>query len=153
MGIHHRQYEGKAFFLNDKRKIVGRHVRGRIMVDANGFQEKKPDYPCPRVHKVKKRYPWAAPPDTGAQIKLEDIHQIILKATSSFAVRPSLALVWTAKHFVRLSPPPGRHVAYKSQWSLLSPISEQSNGASLRLMMSESRRRRRSPFWASRGPM
>jgi len=71
MGIHHRDYEGKAFFINDKGIIVGRHVRGRIMVDAIGFQESKLDYPCPRVQKVTKRYAWLVSPDAAAQIKLE----------------------------------------------------------------------------------
>jgi len=73
MGIHYRDYEGKAFFINDKGIIVGRHVRGRIMVDAIGFQESRPDYPCPRVHKVMKRHAWGPPPDIAAQIKLEDV--------------------------------------------------------------------------------
>jgi hypothetical protein len=73
MGIHHRQYNGKAFFVNEKGEIVGRYAKGRIMVDAIGFQECKPDYPCPRVHKVKKRYSWATA-DTEDQFKLEDIH-------------------------------------------------------------------------------
>ena len=71
MDIHHRQYEGKAFFINDKGEIVGRHVKGRIMVDAIGFQECRPDYPCPRVNKVKRRYPWESVPKE-SQIKLED---------------------------------------------------------------------------------
>lgn len=72
MGIHHRQYEGKAFFINEKGIIIGRFVRGRIMVDAVGFQESRPDYRCPRVHKVKRRYPWETP-DTDGVFRLEDI--------------------------------------------------------------------------------
>ncbi|KAK0637179.1 P-loop containing nucleoside triphosphate hydrolase protein [Bombardia bombarda] len=73
IGIHHQQYEGKAFFLNEKGLIVGRYVKSRIVVDAIGFQETRADYPCPRVHKVKKRYSWDTP-DTERQFKLEDIH-------------------------------------------------------------------------------
>jgi hypothetical protein len=56
MGIHHRQYEGKAFYIDDEGDIVRRNVRGRVMVDAIGFQENKPNYPRPRVHKVRPRY-------------------------------------------------------------------------------------------------
>lgn len=41
MGIHHQQYEGKAFYMDDEGDIVRRHVKGRVMVDAIGFQENK----------------------------------------------------------------------------------------------------------------
>jgi hypothetical protein len=70
---HHRQYEGKAFFINEKGQIVGRYVKSRIIVDAIGFQESRADYPCPRVHKMEKRFPWEDEFEKEAQIKLEDI--------------------------------------------------------------------------------
>ncbi|KAK0628680.1 P-loop containing nucleoside triphosphate hydrolase protein [Bombardia bombarda] len=56
MGIHHQQYKGKAFYIDDEGDIVRRQVKGRVMVDAIGFQENKPNYPYPRVHKVRPRY-------------------------------------------------------------------------------------------------
>jgi uncharacterized protein DUF7025 len=49
IGIHHRQYEGKAFFIDDEGDVISRHIKGRIMVDAICFQERMPNYECPRV--------------------------------------------------------------------------------------------------------
>src|SRR5262249_31946208 len=53
MGIHHRQYEGYAFRLNDKGQINSRYIKSRIMIDAVGFQECNPNYPRPRIHQNK----------------------------------------------------------------------------------------------------
>lgn len=55
-GIHHRQYEGTAFYIGDEGEIICRYVQGRIVVDAICFQENKPNYPCPRVQKVRPKY-------------------------------------------------------------------------------------------------
>ncbi|SPO06572.1 uncharacterized protein DNG_09262 [Cephalotrichum gorgonifer] len=47
IGIHHRHYKGKAFFIdieNDD-EIVARYIKGRIMVDKICFQERMPNYP------------------------------------------------------------------------------------------------------------
>lgn len=58
IGIHHRQYEGKAFFIDidNDNEIVARHIKGRIMVDAACFQERMPNYPCPRVQNLRPKY-------------------------------------------------------------------------------------------------
>jgi len=56
MGVHHKKYLGRAFDYDDEGEIAARHVEGRIMVDAVCFQESKPNYPCPRVQKVRPRY-------------------------------------------------------------------------------------------------
>jgi hypothetical protein len=55
IGIHHLQYEGKAFYVDDEAEIVQRHVKGRIMVDAICFQEQNSSHPWPRVRKTTPR--------------------------------------------------------------------------------------------------
>ncbi|KAH7000859.1 P-loop containing nucleoside triphosphate hydrolase protein [Ilyonectria destructans] len=61
MGLHHRQYEGKAFFIDDEGEIVKRHIKDRIMIDAVCFQEQNPDHPFPQVRKVEPRDPITGP--------------------------------------------------------------------------------------------
>ncbi|KAH6881134.1 P-loop containing nucleoside triphosphate hydrolase protein [Thelonectria olida] len=61
IGIHHQQYEGKAFSYDDKGEIVKRHVKGRIMIDAICFEEQNPDHPFPRVRKTEPRDPITDP--------------------------------------------------------------------------------------------
>lgn len=63
-GIHHRQYEGVAFYVNNKREIVKHHVDGRIMVDAVGFKEQNPGHPQPVVRKANPRQPTPTPTGT-----------------------------------------------------------------------------------------
>ena len=73
IGIHHRYYKGKAFFVdieNDD-EIVARHIKGRIMVDTICFQERMPNYPCARVQKVRPIYSASGRCDS---IKLADIN-------------------------------------------------------------------------------
>ncbi|KAF2726605.1 P-loop containing nucleoside triphosphate hydrolase protein, partial [Polyplosphaeria fusca] len=50
-GVHHRQYDGRAFHVKEKGEVASQHVKSRIMVDANFFQRRNPDYPAPRVYK------------------------------------------------------------------------------------------------------
>jgi hypothetical protein len=50
-GVHHRQYDGIAFYVKEKGEIASQHVKSRVMVDATFFQQMKPDYPAPRVHR------------------------------------------------------------------------------------------------------
>ena len=63
-GIHHRQYEGVAFYVNNKGEIVKHHVDGRIMVDAVGFREQKPGHPQPVVRKTNPRQSTPTPTST-----------------------------------------------------------------------------------------
>lgn len=70
IGIHHRQYDGTAFYIDDEGEIVRRYIQGRIMVDAICFQENKPNYPCPRVQKVRPKYSVLG---QCAMIKLENL--------------------------------------------------------------------------------
>ncbi|KAI8956826.1 hypothetical protein F5Y11DRAFT_364727 [Daldinia sp. FL1419] len=56
LGIHHRQYTGRAFDIDDEGEIVASHVDGRIMIDSACFHENKPNYPCPRVQKVRPKF-------------------------------------------------------------------------------------------------
>ncbi len=53
MGICHRQYNGKAFYIRND-EIVSRHIDGKIMVDAICFQQMNPDYPCAWVQKMRR---------------------------------------------------------------------------------------------------
>ena len=55
IGIHHCQYDGKAFYVDDEDEIVRRYVQGRIMVDSVCFQEQNPFHPQPDVRKVSPR--------------------------------------------------------------------------------------------------
>jgi hypothetical protein len=87
MGLHHRQYEGKAFFIDDEGEIVGQYVKGRIMVDAICFQEHKPNYPCPRVQKVRPRYSIFGVCDT---IKLTDVDPGQLKENEFLICSPTV---------------------------------------------------------------
>jgi len=87
MGSHHRQYEGKAFYIDDEGEIVSRYVKGRIMVDAVCFQEHKPNYPCPRVQKVRPRYSILGVCDT---IKLADVDPSQLKEDEFLICSPTV---------------------------------------------------------------
>jgi hypothetical protein len=148
MGIHHQQYKGKAFFINARGAIVGCYVKGRIMVDAIGFQESKPDYPCPRVNK--RRDPWISVPEE-SQIKLEDIdpdkledHDFLICSPTvfGFSLNNKVFRMWSCSR--------ERHAINKSQLSLLLPMSRILSGASLRLMMSKSQSYKRCRFGPSR---
>lgn len=45
LGVHHRAFEGKAFYVNKERKIVTVSVsKSRIMVDASFFRKRNPNY-------------------------------------------------------------------------------------------------------------
>lgn len=73
IGIHHRYYKGKAFFIDidsDNDEIVARHIEGKIMVDTICFHERMPNYPCARVQRVRPRYSASGRCDS---IKLVDI--------------------------------------------------------------------------------
>ncbi|RSL40789.1 hypothetical protein CEP54_016019, partial [Fusarium duplospermum] len=63
-GIHHRQYKGLAFYVNNKGEIIKHHVDGRIVVDAVGFKEEKPGHPQPVVRKANPRQSTANPTGT-----------------------------------------------------------------------------------------
>lgn len=52
-GVHHREYDGKAFKILENGDISTRHVKSRIMVDIVGFQEWNPNYVAPRVRTQK----------------------------------------------------------------------------------------------------
>lgn len=54
-GIHHRQYEGTAFYVDNEGEVLKRHVKGRIMVDAVCFQEQNPNHPVPRIRNARPR--------------------------------------------------------------------------------------------------
>lgn len=71
IGIHHQQYKGKAFYIDDEGDIVRRHVKGRVMVDTIGFQENKPNYPYLRVYKVRPRYSILGPCATIKPVNLD----------------------------------------------------------------------------------
>lgn len=49
-GIHHRNYEGDAFTLDDKGNINPFHVKGEIIIDAVSFRDYNPKYPRRRVN-------------------------------------------------------------------------------------------------------
>lgn len=87
MGTRHRQYEGKAFFIDDEGEIVSRYVKSRIMVDAICFQEHKPNYPCLRVQKMRPRYSVLGVCDT---IKLADIDPGQLKENEFLICSPTV---------------------------------------------------------------
>ncbi|RTE68614.1 hypothetical protein BHE90_017007 [Fusarium euwallaceae] len=63
-GIHHRQYKGTAFYVDDEGDIVKRHVDGRIMVDGVGFQEQNPGHPQSVVRKINPRQSTPTPTGT-----------------------------------------------------------------------------------------
>ena len=56
IGIHYRQYEGMAFYFNNKGEIVRRYIQGKIIVNTICFQKNKPNYPYPRVQKIRPKY-------------------------------------------------------------------------------------------------
>jgi len=139
MGIYHRHYEEKVFFINEKGVIVGRCVKGRIVVDAIGFQKCKPDYPYLRIYKVAKRYVWGPLSDAAAQIKLEDVRPDQLEDRDFFICSPTVfGFSLESKAFYTFIFSIGYDSCYQLQWSLLLPISERLNGISLRLTMSKS---------------
>lgn len=49
IGIHHREYEGTAFFTR-KGQLDRSHVKGRIMVDAVSFKEANSNYSKPGIN-------------------------------------------------------------------------------------------------------
>jgi hypothetical protein len=143
IGIHHRQYEGKAFFIDDEGEIVARHVKGRIMVDAICFQERMPNYPCPRVQRVKPKFSVLGRCDT---IKLADINPtevdeaellICSPTVLGFCLSSKRFCSWFLLYIYGIS-------ANESQSSLLWPTSATLSGARARLKMSKSQRHRRS---------
>lgn len=54
MGIHHRQYQGNAFFM-DRGNPVKISVNGRIVIDAAFFRELNPNYTRPRIDELGKQ--------------------------------------------------------------------------------------------------
>lgn len=89
IGIHHRYYKGKAFFVdieNDD-EIVARHIEGRIMVDRICFQERMPNYPCARVQKVRPIFSTSGRCDS---IKLADINPSEAKETELLVCSPTV---------------------------------------------------------------
>lgn len=54
MGIHHRQYQGNAFFM-DRGSPVTISVNGRIVIDAAFFRELNPNYTRPRIDELGKQ--------------------------------------------------------------------------------------------------
>ena len=61
--VHHRQYEGKAFYIGKKGEVVRRYVKGRIMMDTVCFQEQNPGHPVPFVRKSSPRQSISEPSD------------------------------------------------------------------------------------------
>ena len=53
MGVHHRQYDGNAYSVDEKGEVTSHYVRGRIMVNIVHFQEANPNYSRPRLRKDK----------------------------------------------------------------------------------------------------
>jgi hypothetical protein len=87
MGIHHRQYEGTAFYFDDEGEIVRRYIQGRIMVDAMCFQENKPNYPCPRVQKGRPKFSVLG---QCATIKLENLDPDQLRENEFLICAPTV---------------------------------------------------------------
>ena len=87
MGVHHKQYLGRAFDYDNEGEIVARHVEGRIIVDAVCFQESKPNYPCPRVQKVRPRYSILGRCDA---IKLADLDPAKLEQNDHLICSPTV---------------------------------------------------------------
>ena len=53
LGVHHRAFEGKAFYVNKEGKIITTSVRkSRIMVDASFFRKRNPNYKRAKVEPI-----------------------------------------------------------------------------------------------------
>jgi hypothetical protein len=48
MGVHHRQYQGDAFYMRKEQPIKA-PINSRVMIDAVYFQEANPNYTRPRI--------------------------------------------------------------------------------------------------------
>jgi hypothetical protein len=95
MGIHHQQYEGYAFRLNEKGEIDSRYIKNRIMVDAVEFQECNPNYLRPRVYQNNPVSidisSWAViPSDKDGQVKNSDIDPKWLKERDLLVCSPTV---------------------------------------------------------------
>lgn len=143
-GPHHRRYNGKAYYVDEKGIVVGSYVDNRIMVDAISFQKHNPDYPCPRVHTAQKKQPWGHIDEVGTQIKLEGIDKDNLDERDYLICSPTVyGFGLRSKLFCTHHPQKGAMVTYQLQWSLPLPTSAKSNGVRARLTMFRSLRRRR----------
>jgi hypothetical protein len=49
IGMHHRQYQGVAFYMKNER-IIKVHVNSRIMIDPEIFRELHPSYSRPKIY-------------------------------------------------------------------------------------------------------
>ncbi|KAK3370958.1 P-loop containing nucleoside triphosphate hydrolase protein [Lasiosphaeria ovina] len=94
-------YEGKAFYIDDEGDTIRRYVKGRVIVDAIGFQENKPNYPYPRVHKVRPRYSILGP---CATIKPANLNPNGLSAEELLIYSPTiLGFCLTGKIFLEFA--------------------------------------------------
>ena len=82
-GIHHRQYRGQAFYIDEGRPIKC-HVNGRIMVDAESFRQENPNYVIPMERSRSKgelvlwdSYDWpsAMQPSVDKRVPDEDVQE------------------------------------------------------------------------------
>ncbi|KAM5357115.1 hypothetical protein ACJZ2D_016600 [Fusarium nematophilum] len=144
-GIHHCQYKGIAFYVDDEGDIVKRHVDGRIIVDRVGFQEQKPGHPQSVVRKANPRQSTSAPSEwTGLfssdSKKLGDEDLLVCgptvlgfclsrKAFLEFAVAHIRDITWSPSSYDNVKLPEAQK---KPIWALTQTYCSRDDDASFR---------------------